>query len=117
MGVPLGTFRAKWAQIRFARYEPGWSQSANAYAGTVLHCALAMARAEASVVDKKTFGPAFKTAFQATEDFAGHWGGRLSRSKAEEFGHDVSDLSEVIMEGAKKVVALPSEAPPRPDIG
>jgi hypothetical protein len=121
IGVPLGTFRAKWAQIQFARYEPDWSQSANAYAGRLLEFSLTMARAEAADADadKKMYGPAFMAAFQATEEFAGCWAGRLPRRKAEEFGNDVSALSRVILEGATKAIASPSspsETPPRPDV-
>ena len=92
MGVPLGTFRAKWARIRFARHEPEWSQSANAYAGELLHYALAMARAEAATsdADQKTYGPAFMAAFQAA-----HYGLQREKLLVRIFGWERTEIDVV----------------------
>lgn len=137
MGISLGTFRAKWADIRLSRFEPGWSQSANAFAENILKCSLTMHRLAPSIDDSEVaaalaqgetltganqeFVVALLAPVKFAEEFAGYWGGKLGmRVKlAKELGEDVGELVGVIGDAGKELAALTPRddiEPPRPDL-
>jgi hypothetical protein len=131
IGIPLVTYRDKWAAIRFSRFEPGWSQSVNAFGESVTACCLTLNRLEGSINGEaiaayfehhtpisgveKEYVQALFDAMTFTKEFVEYWAVRLPRRKIDEFAQDTGVLKEVFGEEAKSLAALTSR-PSRPDI-
>jgi hypothetical protein len=124
MGTSLGTYLAKWAGVRFSRFEPEWSQSLHAFTETCFTFALSMERLKGSIDsaalrelmtggqpvtgDDLEFATAMLGEAKLAGEFVLYWAKRLPRRRIDEFGQDTSSLCGVIDDAAKKVTALAS---------